>query len=326
MEPEGVAENRGWALSYQKPELGFSVLHQKVHLDINPTRRKLRGSTEITISPHSADLKTLRINCRQCELNRLSINGKPSASMTYIDPYKHGRLRWKAGVHQYHMLQERLEGQLRVPPAEPELVVNLPKSIRILELDSDTTLDRAGKVTGDPTVVDLIQNTKTAVDQVTRFTPIILSIDFSIDELRDGMHFVGWGSGDLQFPHAYSQNSVPGAACCLFPCLDALDSRSTWEISIKCPRTIGDAFNMSNNNSTSYPSSEPIGTQFRITEVESLPSFSEEEQALDLVVICSGDMTDEVSKSTNSFQYRFTDRVRSWILKTPARKQHLSYV
>ena len=304
MEATEAVENRGWALSHQRADAGFTVLHQRVQLDIDLARRKLRGSTEITISPNSADLKTVRLNCRQCELNRLSINGKPSASMTYTDPYKQSRLCWKAGVHQYHILQERLEGQLRVPPPEPELVINLPKSVRILELDPDTTLDRAGKASGDPMVVDVTQNTKPAIDQTTRFTPIIISVDFSIDEIRDGVQFVGCNSGDLQFPHAYSQNSLPGAACCLFPCLDAIDSRSTWEVSIKCPRTIGDVFKRpaSLRSALIYGFS---GVDPEIEEVDRLTGLSDEEEALDLVVICSGDMTDEVSMTAlyGSFPY-----------------------
>ncbi|MCJ1393758.1 hypothetical protein MMC18_006634 [Xylographa bjoerkii] len=319
MDATEAVENRGWTLTHQRADVGFTVLHQRVQLDIDLARRKLRGSTEITISPHSADLKTLRLNCRQCDLNRLSINGKPSASMTYTDPYKQSRLSWNAGVNQHHMLQERLEGQLRVPPPEPELVINLPKSVRILELDPDTTLDRAGKASGDPMVVDVTQNTKPAIDQTTRFTPIIISVDFSIDEIRDGLQFVGCNSGDLQFPHAYTQNSLPGAACCLFPCLDAVDSRSTWEISIKCPRTIGDAFKMSTSLGSASINGFS-GTEPQQAVMEQLHSLSDEEEVLDLVVICSGDMTDEIIDPRDP-----TKKTSSFTCTTPIAPQHIGF-
>ena len=288
-EAAGPVENHGLSSSHQKLDLGFSVSHQRVQLDIDLALRKLRGSTEITISPHSADLRTIRLNCRQCSLNRLSVNGKPSASVAYTDPYKRSKLNWQADVHQHHMLQERIEGVLKVPPPEPELVVNLPKSTKIFEVDPMITLDSTGKYAGDNVAVDLSQSNRLAVDQATRFTQVTLSIDFTIDEIRDGMQFCGWSSGDMQYPHAYSQNSVPGSACCLFPCLDAVDSRSTWEIVIKCARTIGDAFPKlhSSTNGTD-------GEDFSDHEADELPSFSDEEKALDLVVICSGDMTDEV--------------------------------
>lgn len=291
LDAAGPVENHGLSQSHRKPDLGFSVLHQRVQLDIDLTHRKLRGSTEITISPHSADLKTIRLNCRQCSLNRLSVNGKPIASMTYTDPYKRSKLNWQADVHQHHMLQERIEGVLKVPPPEPELVVNLPKSTRIFELDPMASLDSAGRSAGDTVVVDLSQASRPAVDQSTRFSSITVSVDFTINEIRDGMQFCGWNDGDLQYPHAYSQNSVPGSACCLFPCLDAIDSRSTWEISIKCPRTIGDAFKPFSSPSLTNGTN---GVEVSQEEADWLQSFSDEEKALDLVVVCSGDMTDEV--------------------------------
>jgi len=291
LEAAGPVENHGLQQSHQKPELGFSVLHQRVQLDIDLAHRKLRGSTEITISPHSADLKTIRLNCRQCNLNRLSVNSKPSASMAYTDPYKRCKLNWQADVHQHHMLQERMEGVLKVPPPEPELIVNLPKSTRIFELDPMVSLDSAGRFAGDTVLVDLSQTSRPTVDQSTRFSSITVSVDFTIDEIRDGMQFCGWNDGDLQYPHAYSQTSVPGSACCLFPCLDAIDSRSSWEISIKCPRTIGDAFKPHSSSSLTNGTN---GVDVLQEEADWLRSFSDEEKALDLVVVCSGDLTDEV--------------------------------
>ena len=294
VENVGMVENHGFSLSHQKPELGFSILHQKVQLDIDLTRRRLRGITEITINPLSTELKTVRLNCRQCSINRIGVNGKTCTSMTYTDPYKRNKLGWQASVHQYHMLQERLEGQLKVPPPEPELVVNLPKSTKIQELNPFVTLDSSGKMAGDTIVLDITQNPKSTVDQITRFTSILVSVDFTIENIRDGMQFVGCSPGDLQYPHAYTQNSLPDSASCLFPCLNAIDSRPTWEISIKCPRTIGDAFRKSNGTNTAV--SNGILGHTLIEQALGLSSFSDEEQALDLVVICSGDMTDEVGR------------------------------
>ena len=210
----GVVETATPALPPAR--LGFSVSHQKVHLDIDLATRKLRGTTEITISPHSADLKTIRLNCRQCHLNRLSVNGKPSASMTYTDPFKQAKLRWRADVHQYHMLQERLEAHTKVPP-DYELVVNLPKSIKIQELDPFSAVDSATKDIVDTSAMDSISNTKLSVDQIARFTPIIVLIDFTIDNIREGLHFVGWSQDDLRFPHVYSQKLQTSPSCSVFP-------------------------------------------------------------------------------------------------------------
>ena len=272
--------------------LGFSVSHQKVHLNIDLAARTLRGTTEITISPHSTDLRTIRLNCQQCHLNRLSVNGKPSASMTYTDPFKQAKLPWRADVHQYHMLQERLEAHTRVPP-EYELVVNLPKSIRIQELDPFSTVDSASKDVGDSNALDSISNTKLSVDQIARFTPVTVYIDFTIDNLREGLHFVGWDEDDLRYPHVYSQKLPTSPSCSLFPCLDAIDSRSTWEISIKCPRTIGDALRKLDVATNGLSNRAEHGA-LEDHLVREMSTFTQEDQALDLIVICSGDMTDEV--------------------------------
>ena len=294
--------------SPQAPGLGFSISHQKVDLDIDILSRRLKGRTEITVNPHSRDLKTIRLNCRQCELTRLSVNGKASLSAPYQDPYKRAKLPWNAGVHQYHMLRQKLEGQLKVPPEE-ELVVNLPKSIRIDELDPlsvelqnilvTKSMGGAKRESGESLPSDFAQAPRAVIDQTLRFTPITLVVDYVINNFRDGIQFVGWEDGDLRYPHAYTKNSPSASiACCLFPCLDDISSRCTWEISIKCARTIGDALHKNSkphtllhvNGSNRGSKSDHRTSDFSNSHI----NCSEEDRALELVVVCTGDMTDEV--------------------------------
>lgn len=300
------------------PELGFSISHQKVELDIDILARSLRGRTEITVNPHSRDLKSIRLNCRQCDLTRLSVNGKPSSGATYEDPYKRVTLPWKAGAHQFHMLQQRVEGQLKNPPEE-DLSVTLPKSLRIEELDpfseeaQNMPLSKSlGSSKGDGSVngIDLVQNSRTAADQTARFTPIQLNIEFVVKKIRDGMHFVGWEEGDLRYPHAYTTNSLsPGTACCLFPCTDDLASRSTFEISITCRKTLGDALGSSKSEPQFNGTNSTNGVSNGVSEHHASPStsskpsnFNDEDKALDLAVICTGNLTDEVSSKIRGFR------------------------
>ena len=295
--------------SPQVPELGFSVSHQKLDLDIELVSRSLKGRTELTINPHSKDLKTIRLNSRQCELKRLTINGKPAPSVKYDDVYKRATLQWDAGVHQYHMLQERLEKSMKEQPEE-ELLITLPKTVKLEELDPFSEDAQAillskplgpSKRASDINALDFSQPIRTGTEQTARFTPITLAIEYEIQNIRDGMHFVGFEEGDLRYPHAYTLNtSYSGAVCSLFPCLDDLTSRCTWEISIRCPKTIGDALR--------HPSSHPngIGNGYsgsRDGDADEISeSFSDEDKGLEIVVICSGDMTDEVSQATSSAQ------------------------
>lgn len=302
------------------PGLGFSVSHQKVELDIDILKRSLKGRTEITINPHFKDLKTIRLNCRQCVFTRLNINGKGPTSKN-DDPYKRSKLNSRAGVHQHHLLRQKLEPQFRQPPEE-ELVMNLPKSVRIEELDPfsaeaqnmlHSRADGAGKTDlGDSNTIDLNQSSKTAVEQTARFTPFTIYAEWSIENIRDGMHFVGWEDADSRYPHAYSTNSLfPGTACCLFPCVDDISSRCTWEISIKCHRTLGDALKsrrdgpeetQANGVSKHDPSVRLNGVgelaqDQMMIDGEEDSVLNDESDALDISVICSGDMTDEVCLS-----------------------------
>lgn len=296
--------------SPQPADLGFSISNQKVELDIDLRSRSLIGRTTITINPHSKDLRIIRLNCRQAVVTRLSLNGKPCSAISLTDPYKKAKLKWNAaGVQQYDMLQRKLEAQFKDPPEE-ELEVTIPKIVKIDELDPfseeaqnillSRTLGNNKKDSGDGSAIDLVQSSRTAIEQTARFTVISLIIDYVIENIRDGMHFVGWEEGDLRYPHAYTTNSLsPGAACCLFPCVDNLTSKCSWEISIKCQKTVGDALQPSSNSTPLQANcvhgvSDSVNETNRLRKVDVQSNFSDEDKALDLAVICTGDMTDEV--------------------------------
>jgi transcription initiation factor TFIID subunit 2 len=136
------------------------------------------------------------------------------------------------------------------------------------------------------------QSGRTHNEQTTLFAPLVIRIDFYIKSIRDGMHLAGWGPDDLRYPHAYSLNT-PGASSCLFPCVDAIDARCTWEMSFRIPRTLGDAFDKDDTSSIALPGD--MGRDHN-TAGGRRPgsSLSEEDRALDLTLVCSGNLTDEV--------------------------------
>lgn len=297
------------------PNFGFSVTHQKVELDIDLLARRLKGKTEITISPHSKELRILRLNCRQCDVNRVTANGRACPNVVYEEPYSKATLPWEAGVHQHHMLRKKIEPQLKSPPEE-ELIINLPKSIKIDDLSPFS--NEATGLAGARSSVGLkdenlgeLQSARTAIEADRRCTPVTIVIEFAILHIRDGMHFVGWEEEDLRYPHAYSKSfSVSGGACCIFPCVDDLSARCTWEISIKCPKTIGDAFSGPQPSSVNSLGGLPNGMHkdtFNPTMDRFCSNMSAEDLALELAVICTGDLTDEVDdhvvqgKKTSTF-------------------------
>jgi transcription initiation factor TFIID subunit 2 len=265
------------------PDLGFTITHQKVFLDLDLRARKLKGKTEITIAPLSTELKTVRLNCRQAQITKLSIGGRPTSGMAHMDPYKSIPLPWHATAHQYHMLQEKVDGQEKEHiRGEPELHISVPKSVRLQKVDPLTPLDRTGKPTNDSAAADLGQSTK----DDARYMPIVLSIEYVIENIRDGLNFVGWEDGDLRYPHVYTGRGSSSSTCCLFPCIESITARCT-------PRTLGDAFRplQGANGVNGAPANG--AAQDQSTGANNL---SDEDQALDLTVLCSGDVTDEVGR------------------------------
>ncbi|KAL4872249.1 hypothetical protein BDV12DRAFT_152444 [Aspergillus spectabilis] len=283
------------------PGLGYTVSHQKVELEVDFANRSLKGKTEIIIHPHYKDLRAIRLNFRQGELKRLNVSGKVP-TVKYVDPYESLQLY---GPHYHQRLSSKIDGILKCPP-EPELLLTLPKSVRIEELDpfsieaQDQMTLRATGITDD---AEGPLSSKTADTSLPRFTALTVYIEFVVDNIRDGLQFVGVESGDRRYPHAYTTNSLDyGTGCPLFPCVDDPSSRCTWEISIKCPSTLGDIFDrksreQSNGATGGRPKSTSNQDRF----------IAPDDETLDLSVVCSGDLTDDIidprdpSKKTVSF-------------------------
>ena len=286
---------------------GFFVSHQKLELDIDFATKTLRGKTEIIVHPTRKELKVLRLNCRQCVLKRLNINGKPP-TIKYQEPYDQFRIPGETNVHQYHQLRQKLSAQLKEPPEE-ELTINLPKSVRIEDVDPlgpeanhfagklGGTAKRNSEDAGAPTSA---QAPRSAEEHVIRYKPLTIYLEFVTETFRDGLQFVGWEDGDLRYPHVYTRNSAfPGSACCVFPCVDDLSARCTWEISIRCPRTLEDAFRHIQRSPEFRPTDargdDPrrLGASGRGKRSASV-DIAEEDSARDIEVICSGELDDEV--------------------------------
>ena len=109
---------------------GFTVAHQKVDLDITFDQR-VHGTTEITIYPDSPDLKEIRLHGRQCEIRKVLVNNIPPSSVRHQDPCRQLTLHSDASVNQHHLLLEKISNSVAGEP-EPDLIVTLPKKVRIV--------------------------------------------------------------------------------------------------------------------------------------------------------------------------------------------------
>lgn len=291
----GIVDNPtgpGWPGS----GLGYTVEHQKVELEVDFATKSIKGKTDIIINPHYKDLKVIRLNFRQGELKRLTVNGK-APTVKYTDPYESLQLY---GPHYHQRLSSKIESLLKTP-SEPDLLITIPKNVRIDELDpfsveaqNQMTLRASG--VAEETDGSLNKGAETAV---SKFTPLTVSAEFTIANIRDGLQFVGVEKGDTRYPHAYTTNSLGyGVGCPLFPCVDDPLSRCTWEMSIKTPCYLGDVFDRKSRESTDGRSKSGAANNRRI---------SLDEESLEITVACTGDMTDEIvdpkdpSKKTVSF-------------------------
>ncbi|PGG99449.1 hypothetical protein AJ79_08523 [Helicocarpus griseus UAMH5409] len=287
--------------------LGYSVVHQKVELDIDFLNRSLKGRTEITIQPHYRELRTIRLNFRQGELKRLNVSGK-APTTKYADPYDSFRLY---GVNQHQKLSKKLEPLLKTPP-EPELVVTIPKSVRIDELDpfsAEAQTQLALRTTGGgDDAGDGQLGSKAAETALPKYTMLTINAEFTIDRPRDGLQFVGIDNSDRRYPHAFTVNSLdPIGGCCLFPCVEDISSRCTWDISIRCPRTLGDAL---------YPK----GRDSHWSASPRKPGITSDDESLDMVVACSGDLTDEIMDTKDQ-----TKKTVSFSCSSPVSAQQIGF-
>ena len=249
---------------------GFTIYHQDVTLDIDPVSKSLKGHTTLIVDPDSKDLKEVRLNLRQCRLNGVSINQIPPQGVIYNDPYVKLDLPYITRPPQHEQIRDKIQGTLRSPP-ERELLLKFPKGIKIQEREDDP-----GK-----------------------YTQVFIEISFSAENVRDGLHFVGWDPDDLRQPHIFtSLTRSPGSACSLFPCIDESNARCTWTITIKCPRTIGDCFKRKSTRLRlgARQSARNEDNGHGIAQLdEYMNNFNAEDKAGELRVVCSGDLASEVS-------------------------------
>ncbi|TVY42444.1 Transcription initiation factor TFIID subunit [Lachnellula subtilissima] len=298
------------------PEYGFAVSHEKVELDIDFATQSLTGRVEMTILPQTRDLRTIRIDARQCSIasGSVLVNGFV-ADFEYEDPLKAleipSYLVW--GAEQYEQQRDRLKDIIGDQRANGKLVITIPRAVRVEDIDpfSENAATRAlvngnGPISATPTP-------KTAAEQTGRFQPLEVKIQFSTKYFRDGLHFVGLNESDARFPYVYTRHATePGTASSIFPCIDDPAMRCTWDITIKCSRMLGDAlkrkprermgrFINARLNGVKYVATTKAVDEYEIT-------LSEDEKLLEMVVICSGEMMNETvdredsSKKVISFQ------------------------
>lgn len=282
----------------------YTVLSQKVNLDVDFAHRSFSGTTELIVQPLVATLKAFRLHCRQTRIIRATIQGRPSP-YTYNDPYTRLHIpRHKTSIRQHEYMRQRVESSLGQDPL-PELTLPLPPRVIVKEAKQDalpTKREDTSPVDGNARLVEIA-----APADAIGYAPMTISIQFETKHIRDGVHTVGFDPGDSRYPHLYTRNMLfPGTASAIFPCLDTSTQRTAWDISIRCPKTLGDAF--------------PLEIDHDDNRARCRIALSDEDRALDLVVVCSGDMTDEIIDISDESR-----KTVSFTCTTPVTARHIGF-
>lgn len=305
-----------------EPEVGsaFTVLKQKLHLDFSFYPRLVRGTTAIEILPLSRKLTTVQLNCRQLRIKAVRVNGKSISTpedigYDYSDLYKRVSLHPGTDIYQHHFPRARIRRHAQ--NLEIELDISLPKEVQIV------------KNTSDDLALNAAANNFGSLDDLSSPT-INLEIDYVLEDFRDGLHFAGVEDGDARYPHAYTRNTpYTGTACSIFPCVDDGVSKCPFDISVRYPRTLGDTYgkhrgarngtngaevNVGSPDSPGSPKADSV-----MSDVDDDPAeFSEEEKALEMAVICSGELTDDISDPADP-----SHKTASFTCAVPILPQHV---
>lgn len=283
----------------------YVVLKQEIEIEVNFRERSIYGTSTIDIFPLIQDeVEDVYIDARQFEIDtkNILVDGCRTVAF-YTDPFDQLDIppEWTLGASQHHVLKKRIKPlvpehkpaaefangvrdeatahRLGCAPANRSIKV----SIRPEHLSKDNTRDADKVSTADSELKDCRR----------------ITIPFRSKNIRDGLQFVGIEDGDTRYPHVYTRHSnEPGTASCIFPCIDDPGQRNMYRVSIKFPRTLGDALEQPLATQQSGNGLGHINGHRKRRHGEPEPPQTrtvllEEDKLLEMTVICSGNLTGE---------------------------------
>lgn len=222
---------------------GFAVNHQKVSIELDFSGR-LRGHTELTISPTRPDLRTVYLHAREFDILSVRHPSTPLQAQstpldfTYLpqpppvtvsDP-KNLRLFPEAKRRLYEIINAADEGELAI-------AIDTSRVRRVIRGSSTTP-----RLDGATPAVDTPAPARDgAREKEVEYDPITILIEY---EIKDG----GSGEGISvveptnaepdRIPHIFTNSSTATAARSWVPCVDSLHERCTWEFEFVVPRAL----------------------------------------------------------------------------------------
>lgn len=278
----------------------YFVLKQEVNLDVNFRDRRIDGMTDIFVVTFSEKVEEIALDAANCEIDADNVtiaemrevhgeaveSQKRKAHAEYCDPY--GRLahprgwNWRADHHDLRRIRARSLFHSRkadMPAKNREFEGCTPAygSLKI-HLRGRGEQDR-------PRLI--LRKSITGLDAADRVhKQYKITVPFANTRPRDGLHFVGVDLLDNRFTHMYTRHSIqPGTASCIFPCIDDHGVRCDWRISIRHPRTLGDALEQALVTRKDGPDQAPADDRDL--------GLAEEDKLREMTVVCSGFLMEE---------------------------------
>ena len=274
---------------------------------MNFRETRIDGSTNIYIVIFSDKVEDIRLDAAHCDIDTKNItvtemreaNGevvegqKRKVLAEYQDPYKKlshpESWNWRAEHHDLRRVRARsvFHNRKTDVPAENREIEGCTPVYGSLSVKL-----RGGKAENERPKL-IIRKSSMNLDSADRgHKQFRITIPFTNSNPRDGWHFVGVDALDNRFTHVYTRHSIqPGTASCIFPCVDDHGARCDWRISVKFPRTLGDALHQAlatqQEVTTNGTDKSHGGRQDRTMRL------AEEDKLREMTAVCSGFLMEE---------------------------------
>lgn len=286
------------------PVLEYFVIKQEVNLEVNFRDKRIDGTTDIIIAVFNDKIEEVALDAADCEVDvdnicvseLREVNGeimegqKRKTTATYNDPYlklSHPKgWNWRAEHHDLRRIRARSVFHSRktdVPAENREFEGCTP-------VYGSLKVNLRGKAEPDRPRLIIRKSTLNVDGPDKTNKQYKITIPFTNTNPRDGFQFVGVDPLDNRFTHMYTRSSIhPGTASCLFPCVDDHGSRCDWRISIKYPRTLGDALQQALATQQNGAGSDKM----QLDGQERIHNLAEEDKLREMSVVCSGFLMEE---------------------------------
>ncbi|OAC99282.1 hypothetical protein MUCCIDRAFT_116414, partial [Mucor lusitanicus CBS 277.49] len=227
------------------------------------------GLAELTVQPLNNKLTTIRINCRQCKIEKAFVNDIP-VEFEYNDAVSDLTLGANTSISHHQVYKSRYMNALR-DADEGELIVKLP---------ADCINQQSTTADGSTAAAAAAGTATTLPEQVEpTYNTIVIRIEYTLEDPRNGVVYVQKDDeiAPYRSNHVYTVNQpLPGATRSWLPCIDRISERCTWDMEFIVPRKDDGA---------------------AVPEYDGEGSFDE---VNGIMVVCSGDIIEQVIHPTDN--------------------------